>query len=250
MAAFSGPDRGPGVIGALRQQPPQVDAVGGAQPYPFTQAGVGESLLDQPLAVVEGAAHGQRLDVVVPAAEVVLLARRNPPLGKQHDHADLLAAGERRSHGRPGIARSGDQDGQRRRGCRFFGEDALQACRQEARPVVLERRGGAVKQLQQLQARAVPRGRQIGQGKRIGEGVAADFRQGAGQGRTRKVGSQHAFGQLRRRGGLGQRGALEHRQALGHVQAAVGRGAGLQHCFEPGGSAAAGAEEGHHDRPR
>ena len=62
-----------GVINGLRQQSPEIDAVGRGQLHLRAHAGVEEGLLHQPLAVVERAAHREAHDIVAPAGELLLL---------------------------------------------------------------------------------------------------------------------------------------------------------------------------------
>ena len=62
------------VVGALRQQSPDVDAVRRRQVEPFLQLGISESFLDQPLAIVERSLHRQRRHVVAPTGQLLLLS--------------------------------------------------------------------------------------------------------------------------------------------------------------------------------
>src|SRR3546814_18146015 len=63
------------VVSNLLQQAAEADAVGRGQCDLSTQGVVGQRLLGQALAVVEGAGNAERAHVVAPAAEAVRLAR-------------------------------------------------------------------------------------------------------------------------------------------------------------------------------
>ena len=66
------------VVGRLRQQPAETDAVGRTQRHPCAQRLVRQRLLGQALAVVEAAVDAVRGDVVAPALQAMRLSRRDP----------------------------------------------------------------------------------------------------------------------------------------------------------------------------
>src|SRR3546814_1207473 len=106
---------------------------------------VGQRLLGQALAVVEGAGDAERAYVVAPAAEAVRLARRDLAVRIEDDDLESRAAMERGRDRRARIAGGGDEDGDRR--C-IVGAQLRQGFGEEARSVVLECRGGAVEQFE------------------------------------------------------------------------------------------------------
>ena len=99
-----------GVVGSLRQQATDIDAVGRTEPMCIGQLPVGKRFLDQALAIVEFTAHRQRDHIVTPAGELMLLTRRYPAQRKQHDHAHPRPPVIGRSHCTAGIAGGGDHD--------------------------------------------------------------------------------------------------------------------------------------------
>src|SRR5579863_6536244 len=62
-----------GVVHGLRQQPPQIDAVGGGERPLLLPPAVEECLLDEPLTVIERTAHREGADVAAPTGELPLL---------------------------------------------------------------------------------------------------------------------------------------------------------------------------------
>ncbi len=99
-----------------------------------------------------GAVDLERADVVAPARELVLLARRDLAFREQHADADAAAPVKGRRDGAAGVARRGDEDRQRAR-IAGASQRALHERRQEARADVLERGGRPVKQLEHRRAR-------------------------------------------------------------------------------------------------
>src|SRR3546814_14808255 len=97
---------------------------------------VGQRLLGQALAVVEGAGDAERAYVVAPAAEAVRLARRDLAVRIEDDDLESRAAMERGRDRRARIAGGGDEDGDRR--C-IVGAQLRQGFGEDARSVVLER---------------------------------------------------------------------------------------------------------------
>ena len=119
------------------------------------QTRVRERGFDQRLAVVEGAIDLERADVVAPAGELVLLARRRPGLSGTARRRECRGAPMKRCrNGAAGVARGGDEDRER---ARIAGacERALHERRQKARADVLESGGRPVKQLEHGQLGAV-----------------------------------------------------------------------------------------------
>ena len=78
------------------------------------QRGVGERLLHQALAVVEGAVDSHRRDVVAEGGELRLLDGAHPAARVEHDDAGAGHAVEGVRHCPAGVARRGDQHGDRR----------------------------------------------------------------------------------------------------------------------------------------
>src|SRR6185437_301008 len=64
-----------GVVHGLREQAPQIDAVGGRERALLPPAAVDEGLLDEALTVIERAAHRERSYIAAPAGELPLLGR-------------------------------------------------------------------------------------------------------------------------------------------------------------------------------
>src|SRR3546814_17486036 len=94
--------------------PAEADAVGRGQCDLPTQGVVGQRLLGQALAVVEGAGDAERAYVVAPAAEAVRLARRDLAVRIEDDDLESRAAMQRGRDRRARIAGGGDEVGARR----------------------------------------------------------------------------------------------------------------------------------------
>ncbi len=180
------------------------------------------------LAIIEGAAHREALDVLTPAGELLFLGRGHQALGKQHRHLAAGLAVEGRRDGAAGIPGGGDQDVERPL------PGSAQACharRQKARAKILEGRRRAMKELEH--AKAPVRGK-----RHPGRGKIEGLRQDPGQ-----LSLKFAVAQQRReqqcadpgqaRGGQilirrhadprAQRCRLMQRPLLRHVQAPIRR---------------------------
>jgi hypothetical protein len=132
------------VIGALRQQARQIDAVGGRQRALRAQLRIEKGRLHQTLAVVEGATHGERGDVAAPAGQLSLLGRRHQALRIEDRDPDPRSAVKGGGHRPAGVARGRHQDRQRALGRR----QARKAAREKPCAEILEGRRGPVEQLQ------------------------------------------------------------------------------------------------------
>ena len=108
-----------------------------------------------PLAVVEGACHLQRVDVVAQRRELLLLQAADSARGVQQHHVDAATAPEGARHRTAGVAGGRDQHHDTLSvGARA--ELSLQQRRQERGAEVLEGAGRAVEELQQGDAVVQP----------------------------------------------------------------------------------------------
>src|ERR1035441_3819747 len=148
MGASDSKTRGP-IVGCLRQQPPEIDAVGRGELETPTQRSIRKRLLDQALAIIKAAAYREAAHIAAPAGQLLLLGGRDQPFGIQHRDFNAVMAVKRRRHRAAGVARGGDQNLQRPARSKPQPSDR---CDKETRAEILEGRGGAVKQLQYTQA--------------------------------------------------------------------------------------------------
>ena len=229
------------VVDRLRQQAADVDAVGRGQLEPRAQLRIRESLFHQPLAIVEGALHRQRADVVAPAGELLFLARRHQSLRVEHHHARPGPPMEGGGDRTPGITGGGHQDRQRPGRIVWL---ARQAGRQEARAEVLERGRRPVEQLEHRQRRVA--GRDAAQQRRKGEGLARRLAHPWRECVTGKERREQPLGNLRQRLRALERSGRQHRQAFRDMQPAI-RGNAAADCRRQRGGVGriAGADEAH-----
>src|SRR4029077_19407548 len=126
-----------------------IDAVGRAEAMLAAQDRVAKRLLDQSLTIVEGAIDPKRQHIVAPAGQLPFLAGAHKSFRIKDDPPGPGAPMKRGSHSAAGVARRGDQYGQRVLGGLML--DALLAFGQKSGAEVLERRGGAMIKLQNVQ---------------------------------------------------------------------------------------------------
>ena len=138
--------RRPTEIGHLRQQPADIDRIGGSQPVPRREGGIGESGLHQPLAIVEIAVHLQRLHRRGPAAQLARLEWGDPALWIEDPGAEVRPPFGRRPDRTTRVAGGRDEDGERL-------AEPGEAGGEEARAEILEGTGRAVEQLQRPHGR-------------------------------------------------------------------------------------------------
>src|ERR1035438_2273682 len=103
MGASDSKTRGP-IVGRLRQQPPEIDAVGRGELETPTQRSIRKRLLDQALAIIKAAAYREAAHIAAPAGQLLLLGGRDQPFGIQHrDFNAVMEIG--RASGKEGRSR-------------------------------------------------------------------------------------------------------------------------------------------------
>ena len=146
LAGFGDARRGVKIIDALRQQPADVDGVGGRQRN-GPERRIGKGAFHQRLAIVERAVYGDRADVVPQRGHLLPLAVADLGDGEQHQHADPVHAVKRAGHGRAGIPACGRQD---RQGPARFAHKTADQPRHHPGRKILEGGGGSPVQPQDL----------------------------------------------------------------------------------------------------
>ena len=101
------------VITDLRQEPGNIDTVGGGQPVTATESGIGKTPLRQSLTVIKGSGNFQPGDVSSQGGEELFLQRGNPPLRIQDHHADPVETVKGVCYRSSRIAGGGRDDRQR-----------------------------------------------------------------------------------------------------------------------------------------
>ena len=201
------------VIRELREKTADVDAVCRRETVTPLQARIRECPFHESLTGVERAVDLERADVVAPARELVLLARRHLALRVQHSDANAAPPVKRRRDGTARVARRRDEDRQRP-GVRRAAQCALHQRREEAGPDVLESGRGPVEQLEHR--KLAVRGELLQRQREI-ERVAADGAElllEAGAFEERREHLRRDLGQR-----LAAHGArVEPRQLVGHVE--------------------------------
>src|SRR5580658_4236343 len=81
-------EAGCGVVHHLRQQPADVDAVGGTESMSAAQIRIDERFLHQALAVIEAAVDAQRTYIAAPAGQLLLLAGADQAARVENDDPD------------------------------------------------------------------------------------------------------------------------------------------------------------------
>jgi hypothetical protein len=102
-----------GVVDDLGQQPTDVDGVGRGESRFLGQLRLGEGLLGQTLAVVEGSPDGKGMYVTSESGELALLARAHLLMGIEDDDSYAFQAMEGVSDRPSRVARSSHQNGHR-----------------------------------------------------------------------------------------------------------------------------------------
>ncbi len=110
----------------------------------LTDAGIGEGLLHQALAVVEGPFDPNRLHVAADGGELRLLHRRDRAEGKQDDDARAGQSRKRLGHRAAGVAGGRDQDRERP----IVGVECRHQPRHDAGADILEGKRRAVEELE------------------------------------------------------------------------------------------------------
>ena len=130
------------IVADLGEQAADVDGVRGVEADSCPDLLVIESLLDERLAVIEGAAHSDGPDVAAEGAEQLLLQGADLALRIEHADIDVLEAEEGMCDSSAGVSGGRGQDGDLP-----VARNLLKAPCHEACAEVLERERGAVEQL-------------------------------------------------------------------------------------------------------
>jgi len=135
------------VIEHLREQPANIDGIGGGEESALIERFIGEGLLDEALTVVEGAGDFQRGDIFAERGELLFLGFADA-LGRiQDDHANTGNAEEAVRDGTAGVAGSGDQDSEL---ARFSADEIAHQAGQKARTEILKGERGAVEEFEDV----------------------------------------------------------------------------------------------------
>ena len=246
------------VIDRLRRDADKVDRVDGGEADLVGKVSLCKQTLHQRLGIVETAFQRDVVDIGVGAGgHLAALHIADPALGMQDKDFDIFQPAQRGDGGGAGVARRGRHDGGLA-AARFqgAGEEAAQYLKRD----ILEGKGGAVEQLQQMGvladfrqrhdgARArfilLPVGRRLGRFKTGIGGFDIGFQLGGAEGIAHKAAENFKGDMLVGLAGEGGDFVTGKLRPGGrHIQAAIGRQARQQHLREIGArSLAAGGNE-------
>ena len=196
------------------------------------QALVGQQALHQTLAVVEVAPHRQVQDVGrIDRRHLTALNRGDPFVRVEDDQADAVGVGEGGDGGGAGVAAGrGDQGQLLARGC----ERLRRQGGGQLHGQVLEGGGGAVEQLQHIEAVfELAQRRDLGRGEACDQTVQRAVQTARGEG-VADEGRHRLSGHLGIGATRGPGVGRERRPGGGHVEAAVGRHAAQKGLGEVG----------------
>ena len=201
-------------VGHLRQQSAKADAVRRGHRHVGLEGGIAQRAFHETLAVVEASLHPQCTHVAAKAAQLVGLAWRYAVVGVKNGNAHTGQVMEGGTHGRTGIARSRNKNGQRPIA---FATQAGQAGGKETCSEVLEGCRRSVKELEHVGAvdpqlatrRGMRKGFRTDGRQVILERIAVEKRLEHAQRRTSEVTIRRGQGHARHR--------------LGNVKPTIGR---------------------------
>ncbi|OQB89214.1 MAG: hypothetical protein BWX84_02526 [Verrucomicrobia bacterium ADurb.Bin118] len=233
------------VIDALRQQPADVDGIGGGQSDWF-QHRIGKGALHHRLAIVKLPVHGNGPDVVAQRGHLFALAVADLVEWEQHDDPDPFHPMKRTGHRRTRVAAGRRQDGQ---GGAGFADETADEPGHQARGEILERRGGAAIKPQDVDP--VPPAHRD-QRHFVIVGLLTYRGQGIVRHHARAVFRQHAEGdfRIRQRGKPGEFRGCEGGKLTRQIETLVRRLADQQRRAQIGGRGLfVGAEKLDHAHP-
>ena len=217
-------------VHGLRRDAGPVDGVDARELQLVPEAGVVEQRLHQRLAIVEGALDRERVDVRgVHGGHLPPLHLRDPPVGEEDEHVDLVEAGERLDGGAARVAGGRADDG-RPPAARF--QRVVHEPPEKLHGHVLEGERRAVEELQHEQVVADLDERADGGMAEGGVGFLHRAVEDGGGNLAVDEPAEHGLGHV----GVGSAGETrdligrERRPALGHVEPAVPGEAG-EHGF-------------------
>jgi len=141
---------GSDVIEHLRQQAANVDGVGGSEKGALCELLVGEGLLDETLAIVEGPGNLQRGNVLAEGGELFFLGFADALRRIKNDNANAGNAEKTVGDSAARVARSGDKNGKL---TRFAANEVAHQASHEAGAEILEGESGAVEKLEYVERR-------------------------------------------------------------------------------------------------
>lgn len=158
IAAGNGDDQGHGsdgqlairgdMIEHLRKQPADVDGIGGGEEGALVELFIGEGLLDQTLAIVEGAGDFKGGNVLAECGELFFLSVTDALGWIEDDDANAGHVKKAVGNRAAGISRSGDKNGE---WTGFAANKIAHEARHETGAEILEREGGAMKELKDVE---------------------------------------------------------------------------------------------------
>jgi hypothetical protein len=138
------------MIEHLRKQTGNVDGVGGGEEGAVVELLVGEGLLNQTLAIVEGTGNFERGDVLAECGELLLLSFADALRGIQNNDTNVRHPEKSVSHCAAGVAGSGDENGKR---ARLAANEIAHKTSHEAGTEVFEGKRGSVKKFENVKRR-------------------------------------------------------------------------------------------------
>jgi hypothetical protein len=136
------------VIEHLRKQAADVDGVCGREEGTLVELLVGESLLDEALAIVEGARDFEGGNVLTESGELLFLRFANAFGRIENDDADSGDSEESVGDGAAGITRGGDENGEL---TRFAANEIAHKASHETRAEIFEGQRGAMEEFEDVQ---------------------------------------------------------------------------------------------------